>query len=78
LYNGQIARMTIMNAPDKLLKIPLAAGVYILRPAPSGARAARRRAASALLTVMRQNKQTHAGKSNRAYLKEARAPRHGR
>lgn len=67
-----------MNAPDKLLKIPLVPGVYVLRPAPPGTRASRRRAASMLLTEMRREKRARRGKTGRAYLKEVRAARHGR
>jgi hypothetical protein len=67
-----------MNAPDKLLKIPLVPGVYILRPAPANARSTRRRTASSLLTVMRRAKRARIGKTGRTYLKEVRATRHGR
>ena len=67
-----------MNAPDKLLKIPLVPGVYILRPAPANARLTRRRTASSLLTVMRRAKRARIGKTGRTYLKEVRATRHGR
>ena len=67
-----------MNAPDKLLKIPLVPGVYVLRPASPDMRASRRRAASLLLTVMRREKRARTGKTGRAYLKEVRAARHGR
>ena len=67
-----------MTAPDKLLKIPLAPGVYVLRAAPPGARASRRRAALSLLTAMRRKKRALSGKTGRTYLKETRAARYGR
>ncbi len=67
-----------MNAPDKLLRVPLVPGVYVLRPAPAKARASRRRVASLLLTTMRREMHTRAGKTGRTYLKEARAARYGR
>lgn len=77
-YNDVIDWEVTMNAPDKLLRIPLAPGVYILRPAPAKARASRRRVASLLLTAMRREKRTRPGKAGRAYLKEVRAARYGR
>jgi hypothetical protein len=67
-----------MNATDKLFKIPLVPGVYVLRSAPANARASRRRAASLLLTTMRREQRARAGKTGRAYLKDIRAARHGR
>jgi hypothetical protein len=67
-----------MNAPDKPLKAPLTAGVLILRSAPAKARASRRRAATALLAVMRRAKPVRGAKTGRAYLKEIRAARYAR
>jgi hypothetical protein len=67
-----------MNAPDKLLKIPLVPGVYILRAAPANARSTRRRTASSLLTAMRRDRHARTGKMGRTYLKEVRAARYGR
>lgn len=67
-----------MNAPDKLLKIPLAPGVYILRPARANARSTRRRTAASLLTSMRRDKHARTGKMGRTYLKEVRAARYAR
>jgi hypothetical protein len=67
-----------MNAPDKLLKVPLTAGVFVLRSPPAKARASRRRAAMALLTVLRRAKPVRGAKTGRAYLKETRAARYAR
>ena len=67
-----------MNAPDKLPRIALAPGVYVLRPAPANARSPRRRAALLLLAAMRREKRARGGKTGRAYLKEVRAARHDR
>ena len=67
-----------MNAPDKLIKIPLAPGVYVLRAARANARSIRRRTAASLLMSMRRDKHARAGKSGRAYLKEVRATRYAR
>ena len=67
-----------MNAPDRLLKIPLVPGVYILRPASANARSTRRRAALSLLTAMRRNRNARNGKMGRNYLKDVRAARYGR
>ena len=67
-----------MNAPDKLIKIPMAEGVYLLRAAPAKARAARLSAATLLLSAMRREKHPRSGKSGQAYLKEIRAARHAR
>ena len=66
-----------MNAPDKLLKIPLAPGVYVRRLAATGTRASRRRAALSLLTAMRREKRARTAKTGRAYLKDSRVARHG-
>jgi len=67
-----------MNAPDQVLKIPLAPGVFMLRPAPSKARTSRRRAAMLLLMALRRAKQARGGKMGRTYLKEIRATRYVR
>ncbi len=67
-----------MNAPDKLIKIPLAPGVFLLRPAPVKARALCRRTAALLLTGLRRTRPVRGGKSGRAYLKETRATRYAR
>jgi len=67
-----------MNAPDKLIKIPLAPGVFILRPVPAKARALCRRTAALLLTGLRRAGPARGGKSGRAYLKETRAARYAR
>ena len=64
-----------MNAPDKLIKIPMAEGVYLLRAAPAKARASRQHAATLLLSAMRREKHPRHGKSGRVYLKEVRAAR---
>ena len=62
-----------MNAPDKLIKIPMAPGVYLLRAVPAKARTSRQRAATLLLSAMRREKHPRTGKSGRVYLKEVRA-----
>lgn len=67
-----------MNAPDKLIRIPMAPGVYLLRAAPAKARASRRRAASLLLSAMRREKPARTGEVGRTYLKEIRTGRHAR
>ncbi len=67
-----------MNAPDKLIKIPMAHGVYLLRAVPVKSRAARQRAALLLLSAMRGEKYQRTGKSGQTYLKEVRAARHAR
>ncbi len=67
-----------MNAPDKLAKLPIAPGVYVLRPASANAGASRRRAALSLLTGLRRSKGAGNDKSGRTYLKELRASRHAR
>ena len=67
-----------MNAPDKLIKIPMAPGVYLLRAAPTKARTSRQRAASLLLSAMRREKLPRTGKAGRTYLKEMRTARHAR
>ena len=67
-----------MNAPDKLPRITLAPGVYVLRAAPANARSSRRQAALRLLMAMRREKRVRGGKTGRAYLKEVRTARHGR
>ena len=65
-----------MNAPDKLIKIPMAEGVYLLRAAPAKARTSRQRAATLLLSAMRREKRPRAGKTGLAFLKEIRTARH--
>ncbi|MSQ74096.1 MAG: hypothetical protein EXR27_22925 [Betaproteobacteria bacterium] len=67
-----------MNAPDKLIRIPLVQGVYLLRAAPAKSRTSRQRAASLLLSAMRREKHPRTGKPGRAYLKEVRAARYAR
>jgi hypothetical protein len=67
-----------MNAPDKLIKIPMAPGVYLLRAAPAKASESRQRAATLLLGAMRRAKNSRAGKTGRTYLKEVRAARYAR
>jgi hypothetical protein len=67
-----------MNAPDKLIKIPMAPGVYLLRAAPAKARTSLQRTATLLLSAMRSEKHPRAAKSGQAYLKEVRAARHAR
>ena len=67
-----------MNAPDKLIKIPMAPGVYLLRAAPEKLRTSRQRAAALLLSAMRRATHTRTGKSGRVYLKEVRAARYVR
>jgi hypothetical protein len=67
-----------MNAPDKLIKIPMAPGVYLLRAAPAKASASRQRAATLLLGAMQRAKNLRAGKAGRTYLKEVRALRYAR
>ena len=67
-----------MNAPDKLIKSPMAEGVYLLRAAPAKARTSRQRAATLLLSAMRREKHPRTGKTGRTYLKEVRTARHAR
>ncbi len=67
-----------MNAPDKLLKISLAPGIYIIRPAPAKARSSRRRTAALLLAGLRRASHARGGKTGRKYLKEIRAARYAR
>ena len=78
LYNEGIESNAAMNAPDKLLKISLAPGIYIIRPAPAKARSSRRRTAALLLTGLRRASQARGGKTGRKYLKEIRAARYAR
>ncbi len=67
-----------MNAPERNLRIGVAPGVYVLRPAPAKTRVAAMRAALVLLTAMRRAPRARAATSGRAYLKEVRSARHGR
>ena len=67
-----------MNAPDKLLKISLAPGIYIIRPAPAKARSSRRRTAALLLKGLRRVSHAHGKKTGLMYLREIRATRHAR
>jgi len=67
-----------MNAPDKLLMISLAPGIYVIRPAPANARASRCRTAALLLTGLRRASGARGGKTGRKYLKEIRAARYAR
>lgn len=67
-----------MNAPDKFPKIPVARGVYLLRPAPARLGALRRRTAAGMLIAMQRAIRMSAGKSGRAFLKEIRDARHAR
>jgi hypothetical protein len=67
-----------MNAPDKLIKIPMAQGVYLLRAAPAKAHISRQRTAMSLLSAMRREKHPRSGKAGRTYLKELRTARHAR
>lgn len=52
-----------MNAPDKLIKIPMAPGVYLLR------------AATLLLSAMRREKHPRTGKTGRAPISRSYARR---
>jgi hypothetical protein len=78
LYNERIESNATMNAPDKLLKISLAPGIYIIRAAPAKARSSRRRTAALLLTGLRRASHARGGKTGRKYLKEIRAARYAR
>ncbi len=67
-----------MNAPDKFPKIPVARGVYLLRPAPAKLGSLRRRTAAAMLAAMQRAMRLSTGKSGRVFLKEIRDARHAR
>jgi hypothetical protein len=72
------AIIATMNAPDKLLKISPAPGIYIIRAAPAKARSSRRRTAALLLAGLRRASHARGGKTGRKYLKEIRAARYAR
>jgi hypothetical protein len=69
-----------MSAREKLLRISLAPGVYVLRPAPRGVRSSRRRAALQLLKSLQRAPRARGVKAGRTYyhLKKIRAARYAR